>query len=60
MEKGTTTHVGLDAHKEWIAGAIFLPGATNPVEVKCTNDRASVKRMVRKVKRQANGCPGSA
>lgn len=54
MEKGTT-HVGLDAHKESLFGAIFLPGATCPIEVKCANDRASVKRMVRKVKRQAAG-----
>lgn len=55
MKKGTTTHVGLDAHKEWIAVAMLLPGETRPVEWQCTNDRAAVRRMLRKVMRQAAG-----
>jgi transposase len=53
MEKGTTTYVGLDAHKESISVAILLPGETGAIEMKCTNDRGSVRRMVKKVKRQA-------
>ena len=55
MEKGSTTFVGLDAHKASISVAMLLPGTAQPVEWQCTNDRAAVRRMVRKVMRQAPG-----
>jgi transposase len=53
MEKGTTTFVGLDAHKESISVAMLLPREEQAVEWQCTNERASVRRMVKKVLRQA-------
>ena len=55
MAKGSTTFVGLDAHKESNSIAVLLPGEVQPVEWQCTNDRAAVRRMVRKVMRQAPG-----
>ncbi len=53
MREITTTFVGLDAHKVSISVAMLIPGEGKPVEWQCTNDRASVRRMVKKVLRQA-------
>jgi transposase len=55
MGKGSTTFVGLDAHKASISVAMLLPEEMKPVEWQCTNERAVVRRMVRKVMRQAPG-----
>jgi hypothetical protein len=55
MAKGSTTFVGMDAHKESNSVAMLLPGEVQPVEWQCTTDRAAVRRMVRKVMRQAPG-----
>jgi hypothetical protein len=49
MREITTTFVGLDAHKMSISVAMLIPGEGKPVEWQCTNDRASVRRMVKKV-----------
>lgn len=54
MEKGTT-FVGLDAHKVAINVAVLLPGASKPVEFQVENEKAAVRRMVRKVQRLAQG-----
>ncbi|HEV8695065.1 MAG TPA: IS110 family transposase [Lysobacter sp.] len=54
MEKAIT-FVGLDAHKVAINPAMLLPGETKPVEWQVANERAAVRRMVRKVQRQAAG-----
>ena len=54
MEK-SITFVGLDAHKVAINVAVFLPGETKPLEWQLANDLSSVRRMVRKVQRQAGG-----
>ncbi len=54
MEKGIT-FVGLDAHKAAINVAMLLPEKTVAVEWECTNEKAAVLRMVRKVKRAAPG-----
>ncbi|PYQ15790.1 MAG: IS110 family transposase [Acidobacteria bacterium] len=54
MKQGIT-FVGLDTHKESIPVAMLLPEQVKPVEWTVTNERASVKRMVRKVQRQAPG-----
>ena len=35
-----------------ISVAMLIPSEVNPVEWQCTNDRASVRRMVKKVVRQ--------
>lgn len=52
MEK-RITFVGLDAHKDSISVAMLLPGQEKPVEWQCANEKASVRRMVRKVLQQA-------
>jgi len=49
MREITTTFVGLDAHKVSISVAMLIPGEGKPVEWQCTNVRASVRRMVKKV-----------
>ena len=54
MEKGITW-VGLDAHKSAINVAMYLPGSEKPVEWQLANEAAAVRRMVRKVERQAPG-----
>lgn len=54
MKKGIT-FIGLDAHKEQISVAMLLPGADKPVEWKCVNERAAVRRMLRKVNRLVAG-----
>jgi transposase len=45
----------LDAHKETISVAMLLPGQVAPVEWTCDNEKASVRRMLRKVQRQDAG-----
>jgi transposase len=54
MEKGIT-FVGQDAHKVAIRVAMLLPDRTVAVEWECTYEKASVRRMVRKVIREAPG-----
>jgi transposase len=53
MREITTTFVGLDTHKVSISVSMLIPSEGKPVEWQCTNDRASVRRMVKKVLRQA-------
>lgn len=50
MEK-RITFVGLDAHKVSIKVAALLPAQTKPVECQLANEKAAVRRMVRKVQR---------
>ena len=50
MEKGITFG-GLDAHKVSIKAAVLVAGATKPVEWQLANEKAGVRRMVRKVQR---------
>jgi transposase len=54
MKEGIT-FVGLDAHKVAINVAMLLPGQTKPVEWQLANEATAVRRMVRKVQRQAPG-----
>lgn len=54
MEKGIT-FVGLDAHKIAINVAMLLPGRSNPVTWECGNEKTSVRRMLKKVAREAPG-----
>ncbi len=54
MNQGIT-FVGLDAHKESDNVAMLLPEEMKPVEWQVANERATVLRMVRKVRRQAPG-----
>ncbi len=50
-----TTSVGLDAHKDSIKLALLLPGETKPVEWQLENEKAAVRRMVKKVQRLTPG-----
>jgi hypothetical protein len=50
MKKGIT-FVGMDSHKVAIKLAVLVPGETKPVEWQLSNEKAAVRRMVRKVQR---------
>ena len=54
MEKGIT-FVGQDAHKVMIKVSMLLPEETKPLEWEVPNEVGAVRRMVRKVQRQAPG-----
>ena len=49
------TFVGMDAHKKSISVAMLLPGQPKPIEWQVTNEPGAVKRMVRKIEREAPG-----
>jgi transposase len=49
------TFVGLDAHKQSISISMLLPDRTTAVEWEIPNEPAAVRRMVRKVEREAPG-----
>lgn len=49
------TFVGLDAHKKSISVAMLLPGQAKPIEWQVANEPGAVKRMVRKIEREAPG-----
>jgi hypothetical protein len=62
MEKGIT-FVGMDAHKVAIKQAVLLPEQSKPVEWQLANEKAAVRRMVRKVQRleaRTSSAPSSA
>ncbi len=54
MAKGIT-YIGLDAHKKFINVAMFLPRRKKPEEWKVNNEPKSLKRLVRKLLREAPG-----
>jgi len=54
MEKGITW-VGLDAHKKTIAVAVLHDNATKPIEWTIEHDAPSLKKLVKKLEREANG-----
>jgi transposase len=54
MEK-RITFVGLDAHKEWIKVAALSAGETRAVEWQVANEKAAVRRMLRKLERLSSG-----
>ncbi len=49
------TFVGLDAHKRSISVAMLLPGREAAIEWQLANEGGAVRRMVRKVEREAPG-----
>ena len=49
------TFVGLDAHKASISVAMLLPSTSVPIEWQLPNEPSAVRRMVRKVEREAAG-----
>ena len=54
MEKGIT-FAAVDAHKEMHSVAMLLPGQTDPVTWDVPNEPAAVRRLVRKLEREAPG-----
>lgn len=54
MEKGIT-FVGMDAHKKAINVAVLFPGNPRPLEWELPNEPAAVKRLVKKLRREAPG-----
>lgn len=51
----TTTHVGLDAHKETIYVAMLLPGRKTPVEWQLPNGTSAARKLARKLERESEG-----
>jgi transposase len=49
------THVGLDVHKSSISAALLRSGSTQVVEWKLANEPGEVRRLVRRLKREAQG-----
>ena len=49
------TFVGMDAHKKSIQVAMLLPGATPPVEWQVANEPAAIRRLAKKLVREAPG-----
>ena len=50
-----TTYVGLDVHKKEISIAVVLPGVEKPLEWSCKNEPRAVRRLARRLKREAEG-----
>ena len=50
-----TTHVGLDVHKQSISVAMLLPGSVKTVQWEMRNEPAEVRRLVRRLRRDAGG-----
>lgn len=49
------THVGLDAHKKALQVAMLLAGRQDPVEWSVVNEGGAIRRMVKKILREAGG-----
>jgi len=54
MNEGIT-YVGMDVHKKDIAVAMLLPGKDSPIQWKVANEPKAVRRMVKKMLREAPG-----
>ena len=50
-----STFVGLDAHKSTIVVAMLLPEHREPVEWKIANEAAAIRRLAKKLDREAAG-----
>jgi transposase len=55
MMVGSTTDVGLDTSKKAIQVAMLLPGRREPVEWELANEPAAVKRLAKRLSRDAVG-----
>jgi len=49
------TFVGMDAHKQAINVAMLLPGARQPAEWQVANEPAAIRRLAKKLEREAPG-----
>jgi transposase len=55
MKQVTTTHVGIDAHKKDLFVAMVIGPQTTPVTWQLANEPTAVRRLVRKLERDAPG-----
>ena len=55
MGANAITFVGMDAHKKAINVAMLLPGARQPVEWQVANEPAAIRRLAKKLAREAPG-----
>ena len=55
MASNGITWVGLDAHKKWIHVAMFVPGREEPVTWQEANEESAVRRLARRLTREAPG-----
>lgn len=49
------THVALDAHKKFLQVALLEPEKQNPIEWQVVHEDAAVRRMVKRIQREASG-----
>jgi transposase len=50
-----STHVGLDVHKKQIVVALLRPGSSEAVEWKIANEPRALRRLARRIQREASG-----
>ena len=55
MKDHTTTYVGMDVHQDSLAIAVLAPGAQRPASFTVPNTPAKIRRLIRKLKRDAKG-----
>lgn len=55
MSTNGITFVGMDAHKKAINVAMLLPGQSEPVEWQLANEPAAIRRLAKKLQREAPG-----
>lgn len=55
MNTNGITFVGMDAHKKAIHVAMLLPGQYEPVEWQLANEPAAIRRLAKKLQREAPG-----
>lgn len=53
--EGSITWVGIDAHKKTLAVAVLAPGIVQPEEFTLDNDERSIRKLVRRLDRDAKG-----
>ena len=53
--EGSITWVGIDAHKKTLAVAVLSPGAHHAEEFVVDNDERSIRKLVRRLERDAKG-----
>lgn len=54
-ERADVTYVGMDVHKKAINVAVLFPGSTQPAEWSLANEPKALKRLVRRLEREAPG-----
>ena len=55
MDRDAITFVGLDAHKKAVNVAMLMPGQRTPIEWQVANEPTALRRLARKLEREAVG-----